>query len=252
MTERYGLGGQQSRRRSAPTDPNPRPARSTLGRVALAGPSTMLSPSREVASFTVAAASLTDPTAPVTVEEFKRYLNITQDDNDALLERMLGAALLNARGATDRELEPVPSLDTDPPTVIDLRVARCSTLIRVPDVRELTAITADGKTLDVSAVVLERHDNEPLGNPYVWMTLPAPAETLQLTGRFGFTTLPDDLADAIYQDAARRWRRRQAGWSDRVENSAEVGSKVLVYLRGLPADIRDVYLGYRAELPMVA
>lgn len=69
--------------------------------------------------------------------------------------------------------------------------------------------------------------------------------TVRLTGRFGFTTTPDDIKHAAVMLVARAWRGRQNGFSD-VIGVTDYGTAQIS--RAMPADVREVLNRYSKQM----
>lgn len=181
------------------------------------------------------------PTPLVTLETFKLYLDAKKDTNDELLQIILDGTFGQAKRATRRQLGPLPQAnDDDDPVTLEL--APESRYVRVPDAREITAVTATGP--DGSAVTdwtLLRHPDE--DSPAPTVDVGVCVYTISITGLFGFTALPDEFRDAIYAHAARNYYERAALYAD-LTASDEYGSAT--YLKKLPSRIRETYEAYMA------
>lgn len=177
------------------------------------------------------------------VATLRLYLNM---DDRTINDRLLGLILAATKGYcstyTGRQLDPLPALvsdGSDPPTLTDVAdpatVQRfpIDRLVRVPDAREITEVRVDGSITHGWSLVG--------GTPAPYLLLPwesRPRKVL-ITGRFGFTELPPELVDAIYVQAARNFKERDAGYADTVEIGPDGGA--VSYFRQLLPRVRATY-----------
>lgn len=188
--------------------------------------------------------------ASLSLEELKEHLDAELIGDDDLLERYLAAAFLQAQAPAPygcgRLLTPDPAPGADP-VVRTSRLRGSRRRVVVRDAREITAVTVD----DAAAaweVALERDDH------IVLIDLPdlaAPVGTAdgrlarrvcEVTGRFGFEAIPDNLRNAIYVLAARAVHERDAAYADQV--AIAEGAGVQSYYRQLPPATKLVFATY--------
>jgi hypothetical protein len=145
-----------------------------------------------------------------TLDELKEQVKVTRADNDDLLQRILNAAIALARIKTGRQLDKLPSSGSGDHT-IERRVAGGVRFIRIPDAREITTVTLDeDDPLEESDLAYHSQDGV-----IVAIGLPAHcATTCEVVGKFGFDPLPDDLFQAIVEEAASRYYDRTTGNAD--------------------------------------
>lgn len=138
-----------------------------------------------------------------------------------------------------RLFHPDPPPGDDPVTrTVRLDHAR---MIRVPDVRSLTAIDIDGASVDPNTVRLVGRDNEPAYHLY----LPAgvvSGEWMELTGHFGFQAPPEEVVQAVLTLAQRAYHERNARQADTVQDP-EGG--VYAYFRQIPPSVEQVRAYHR-------
>lgn len=168
----------------------------------------------------------------------KARLDITKNSSDVLLQSILDGALDFAAGETRRQFGELGGVG-DPPVTVD-RYPIDERLVRVPDARQVTAVTLDGTAITAWRLV----GRQPAGTtPYPWLRLDDRATGhLQITGLFGFAALPPALADAVYTHAARHYRERDALYGDTV---ALDDGQVVTFDRAMPARVRATYRAYR-------
>lgn len=155
---------------------------------------------------------------------------------------MLDLSLRSAEEAcarfTGRHLSPLPG------HVVSRRGE--GRVFKVPDARSAVASVA-GEPVDVELIAWPAEDS-----PAPWVRLPVdPAGALvQVTGDMGFETLPADLEDSIYVFAARRYRERDAGYSDSVDLGDGTAA---AYFRSMPANVRQTWEIYQLPaMPVVS
>lgn len=185
----------------------------------------------------------------LSLEALKRRLNHQELGNDDdKLRDYLAAAVEQAQAhppyGCGRLLIPDPPADAGPAAVRTLTMTGHS--IRIPDARELTEVLVDGVAAEyrplwrdghIVALTFARQSPMMLDVP----GLPA-QRTVQLTGRFGFSTIPANLADAIYLLAARYHYEEAAQYADQVEILE--GTAVQSYYRQLPPRTKLVFSTY--------
>jgi hypothetical protein len=193
----------------------------------------------------------------LSLEQLKRRLDITGNDKDDVLADDLAAAFYQAQAAppygTGRVLAPDPTRATDDPVV--RRVLSTRRRIRVPDAREITTVTLDGTAL-TTFEPLEKNGlivQLDIADDYGWTQrsawdcyqegAPFVRRTVVITGRFGFETIPEPLAGAIYVLAGRWHNERQAQYADQVEILE--GGAVQSYYRQLPPRVRLAFAEYQ-------
>lgn len=178
-------------------------------------------------SITVRPAPLDVQPWSLTLDGLKRRMDRELDQDDDKLRDYLAAAVAQmqkpAPNGCGRLLIPDPLDPLAAPVTRTVRVRRGRALI--PDASEITSVTVDGAP--VTYEVLEKD-----GYVVQISKLDTDATAAVVTGRFGFTTIPEDLADAIYTLAARMAYEEAAQYADQVEILE--GSAVQSYYRQLP------------------
>lgn len=190
---------------------------------------------------------------PLTVEMFKRYVNVESDRDDDVLRLRLNAALGVLGRHTRRRFDPWPALvevpvdpPTDPPTstlqdtaaavTFQRRVRNGSRFVRVPDVREITSVVVDGSEIETAEYwPAKAHESDPDDWPRPVIELARPGLVVDVTGRFGWVDFDDELQDAIYTVAAYRHYSAEAGMADAIR-SAEFGDRV--WLKQFPKSVQ--------------
>lgn len=177
---------------------------------------------------------------PLTLERLKRRLDREFDDDDDKLQEALDAAFLQAQAphpyGCGRLLVP-----TDAGVARTVKVRRGRAL--VPDASQIASVTVDGLTVTGYDVV------EKDGYVVMIKGLSRTAASAIVTGRFGFTGIPENLADAIYVLAARSSYEEAAQYADQVEILE--GTAVQSYYRQLPPRTKLVFATY-ALAPIMA
>lgn len=194
-------------------------------------------------------------TAPVqrlppglTVEDLRSYLRSgdvepgvpvvgSRETDDAFLMTLLSSAILRAQSHAGREFLPTPGVGD--PAVTRMAHPRGSTYVAVPDVRAIESITADGTLLTADQYELVGRRDQPAQGLRL---LGAGAQTVQITGHFGFAAPPDDVRLAILTMAARGFHDAQARLGDRV---VDPDGSVTSYFRQLPVEAKGVLDSYR-------
>ena len=178
--------------------------------------------------------------APLDVAAAAKYLGAGAPDTDfleQLREEVVGLApLLIGRNLT-------PPGTGDPDTDETITTGDWMRWVRVPDARAITTVVADDSELEAGV------DYDPIvhaaGGTIVHLVLRRrPARTVVITGKFGITPLPPELAGAFYAHAARNYREKDAGYADLVE-TADGGAQH--YFRQLPPRVRMVYQQFRVS-----
>jgi hypothetical protein len=173
-----------------------------------------------------------------TLEELKRQVNVDRADKEPLLEAKLQAAIEFARNQTGRQLDPLP--DGAGTHSLTRRVSGGRSIISVPDAREIVTVTIDGVEVEPAGFYSDR-------GLITDIELPVHTGSIcEISGKFGFDPLPDDLRQAIIEEAANRYYERETGNADSAA-SEEYGQ--LPYSRP-PGWARAVFKSYR--LPLVA
>lgn len=199
----------------------------------------------------------------LSLEDLKRRLDRTMDVDDDLLADDLAAAF-KAAGAPPpkgcgRELSPDPPRSTD--AAVTRTVLSTRRRVRIPDAREITAVTVDGTATTAYAtlerdgliVQLDLDDDGQWTDRWRGSDLQEGRATIRrtiaVTGRFGFAVLPDDLIGAIYVLAARWHYERDALFADQV--AVLEGTAVQSYYRQIPPRVALAFAAY-AIPPAVA
>lgn len=192
----------------------------------------------------------------LSLDELKRRLDRTLDvDDDLLADDLAGAyraAMAPPPKGCGRELTPDPPYATDDPVTRRLLTSRRR--FRIPDAREITALTVDGvattayETLARDGVVVQidldddgswterwRGSDVQEGRAYL-------RRVIVVEGRFGLDPLPDDLAGAIYTLAARWHYERSALYADQV--AILEGTAVQSYFRQVPPRVSLAFAAY--------
>lgn len=185
----------------------------------------------------------------VAIEDLRLAVNVGETFNPERLPQVLAGAESWIRGKVRRKLEPWPALvpidpPTDPPTYIDSAapvvhrvVVNGSRFVRVPDAREITRVTVDDVELAATDYELHAH-RYPADGPTTHLELlNRRGRVVEVTGRFGFAAIPDELREAILTLAARRVYEESIGLVDSV-NSDAYGARS--YVKRLPVAISMV------------
>lgn len=115
-------------------------------------------------------------------------------------------------------------------------------VMRVPDAREISAVTIGGVSIDPATVELVPWPDEDSPAPWIRLPVTPAGAVVTVAGRFGFLHLPADLEDSIYVFAARRYRERDAQYADAVD----IGDgQSAAYFRSMPANVRQTWEHYR-------
>lgn len=172
------------------------------------------------------------------------------DAND-VLNVMLNSAETFVERFCGRLFSPDPELvggeDVAPSIEKTVVVTPEDRLVRIPDLREVVSITLDGLALDSSAYRLGNYSQSSPAKQIELLqratpSLTRPETALVLKGRFGFNPTPADIIDAVLTIAARRYRERDAVFSDAVQTS---DGGLLSYFRSLPSNIQHILRSYK-------
>lgn len=182
---------------------------------------------------------------PVTPDlaALKSRLRLGRDAHDDELEGLLAGALSFAQGTrgTGRQLTALDDPDGNP-TVVRVR-ASDTTILRIPDAREVLSVTTSDHAPLTGWEIGTGHPNVTDPAPFLHLAS-ATSGTLLLTGRFGFHPTPDDIADAVLTLAARRFYELRTGVGDAIAAAGGGGDDV-IYSRALPATARAIFDSYR-------
>jgi hypothetical protein len=183
----------------------------------------------------------------VSVPELRSYLRAgevgpavagSRESDDSFLALLINGASRRAHAHTGRLFIPDPPGDLDPAVTRTVR-GHGRRRVRVPDVRELVSVDADGTLIAQDDYELRGHT----GQPAVIIAFGEPVRRVVLTGRFGFTTVPADVKLAVLAMAARGFHDAQARLGDRV---VDPDGGVTSYFRQLPIEAKAVLDSYRA------
>lgn len=202
----------------------------------------------------------------VQLSDLKAYLDLSKTTNDAVLQRILDGAEKFVQRYTRRRFAPTPSLDANGndtnAAVQKSFTTRGRAVIRIPDMRMTPApvVTLQGTTLNNNYYDFgddaTEYENEPVTQirlaPYQWqvamasfVTVPgltAQMHDLKITAKWGWYPPPDDIVDAILTIGARRYRERDASYSDTVQMP---DGAILSYFRQLPGSVQAILSNYR-------
>jgi hypothetical protein len=173
---------------------------------------------------------------PLTLDGLKRRMDRELDVDDDKLQDYLDAAFMQAQAPAPfgcgRLLTPDP-LDAGE-TTRSVPVTRGRALVQ--DASTLSAVTVDGNAVTGYTTLRK--------NGYIVQIsgLGDEATEAVLTGRFGFTGIPGNLADAIYVLAARMSYEEAAMYADNV--AILEGDAATVYYRQLPVRTKMVFATY--------
>jgi hypothetical protein len=196
-----------------------------------------------------------------TLAQLKAYLDLQLADaqRDVYLQSLLDGMTVRVERYTGRRFAPDPALVAgDPPTDTaapvtktlhperttgrDIWPSQYSRVVRIPDVREIDSVVLDGTTVDPDDYTLRGSDPLGLDPPYWQIKLESYGRELQITGRFGFWPVPDDVTDAFLTACARRYHERKASFADQVQ--AGDGS-LTNYFKQFPAFVLSTLNDYR-------
>jgi hypothetical protein len=172
----------------------------------------------------------------------EEYLDVSAQTNDSFLQRLLNSAEGEIERYCRRQFHPEPADPNGADVTKQVLVRAGSRDVRIPDCREASLVMyagvevlpITGASLFPAGYVLDT-SREPatvleLMAPFYW-----PAY-LQITGKFGWDPIPDELEDVTYALAARFYRERDAGYSDAVQTA----QGFLSYFRQLPPRLQMV------------
>jgi hypothetical protein len=149
-------------------------------------------------------------------------------DEDEFLTSALEGAVGYVGRRTVRQLTPVPPEDEDPPITLTtasspaVRV-KARRFLRVPDAREVTALTING--VAITEYELRRQPQPDSPAPVIDVldaALLVDRPAIEITGRFGFSPVPPELVDGVLALAAQRYQERNGNWGTQ-QRSDEFG-----------------------------
>lgn len=204
----------------------------------------------------------------VSLEEFRRSsgmghlpTKVKGEDADALMTLMLESAESFVSRYCGRLFHPEPALvsetvgegeevlvDTAEPIEKTVRITAQDRVIRVPDVREVGSVTLDGATLYEGDYDFGNYSDDSPSNQIELFRTATPMLTrvrapLTIKGRFGFKSVPADIRDAVMTIGARRYRERDANFSDAVQMA---DGSIQSYFRSLPSNIQLILRSYKS------
>lgn len=172
-------------------------------------------------------------------------------DEDLLNLFLDGAERFGERW-TGRTFSPDPPLvsgvDSGTPVTKTFSARNRTRLIRVPDLREATAVTMDG-----SAFVQNTNFYlDAYVEPAQFLELAVPftgsgAGVLEITGRWGSLAVDADVKEAVLVLAARGYARKDANFSDVLNTAA--GAQMF-WSANMPNEVKEVFQSLR--LPNLA
>ncbi len=168
---------------------------------------------------------------PLTLEGLKRRLDRELDTDDDKLQEYLDAAFMQAQAAWPHGCGRLLIPDSTPRT----RPVRRGRVI-IPDASQVTGVTVDATATSVYEVL--RKD----GYIIQITGLDSEASEAVIAGTFGFTSIPGNLADAIYVLAARMRYEEGAMYADNV--AVLEGEAANVYYRQLPLRTKLAFASY--------
>lgn len=187
-----------------------------------------------------------------TLEQLRNHLATKVGaEMDSVLSVMLESAESFVERYCGRRFSPDPELiegeDIAPSIEKTVIVTPQDRLVRIPDLREVVSITLGGMVLNPSAYKLGNYSaSSPTTQIELLQTavpsLTNPETELVIKGRFGFNPTPPDIVDAALTVAARRYRERDASWSDNLQLS-EGG--LLTYFKSLPGNTQLILRSYK-------
>jgi hypothetical protein len=208
--------------------------------------------------------------ASLSVDELKLRVDKKLSSDDPLLAAFLATALRTVQAPAPlgcgRVLlpDPEPQIEGDGEEAKDesepvVRVFRVRhQRVQIPDAREITKVTVDGVEVPpnvgapgedwwkgyevleqdglIVQITLPEHHWRYYGTEYDYMPSLRHRRhrrrQVEVTGRFGFAEIPEDMVEGIYSLAARAWYEREAQYADQV--AVAEGAPVQSYFRQLP------------------
>lgn len=170
-------------------------------------------------------------------------------EQGAFIDSLIGAASARIIKYTGRVFAPEPTADTSPPVTKTFTVR--GSYVRVPDLRSVTSVAYNGITLDPTyGYELWGADGEPSTHVKVLPGAVSPfggamRPTLAITGRWGFTAVPDDIKDACCLWVARRFKAKDANYADTVMQGVE--GAAFQYFNQIPVDVKMTLDAYRQQ-----
>jgi hypothetical protein len=198
------------------------------------------------------------PPRLATVNDLAAYLDIEdRAGKDALLSRYLVAAERLAERYARRRFSPglagVGDADVDYTLTL---TTFGKTQIRVPDLRAVTSMTHHGTFLDTDdwsvgygmsgvspATHIELYSTRPPDRYFGMVSRVGGHEPndLVITGRWGFSPVPEDIVHAVCLMASKQWRRRDQGYADVTVDETTSYFRVAQSIPGDAKVILDTY-----------
>jgi hypothetical protein len=172
-------------------------------------------------------------------------LSVMLESAESFVERYCGR-----RFSPDPDL--IEDADTAPSIEKSVVVTPADRLVRIPDVREVVSVTLGGLVLNPANYKLGNYSAASPAKQIELLQTAVPSftqpeTTLTFKGRFGFNPTPPDIVDAVLTIAARRYRERDASFSDAVQLS---DGGLLSYFRSLSSNTQVILRSYK--MPRVA
>jgi len=201
----------------------------------------------------------------ITVDQLVRHLGIGRDNiarvDSEVVETVIASAEQTVYMESGRHFYPEPALDandedTGPEVTKNFRMRRQGQRsVRLPDLREASAVTLDGAELTEGLDYdFDMTGDEPFQTLTLYWTSPhlaawAPLSfvmTLEITGRWGWLPAPDDIVEVTLQIAARKYWKKDAQFADQVEVSTTTGGNARDYRTGLTTEQIETLHRYRS------
>jgi hypothetical protein len=223
------------------------------GRYETAWPSDLVAVQEDISVQSAAGPGL------LSIDDLRAATDVTEaGDGNFDLEQIAAAVERFAARYTGRQLQPDPplvnGLDTAPPVVKRIVVGRAHhhpghhhhhangvRFIRVPDAREVTAVTIDAAAVAAGGWELRLSSISETATHLELLSY-AHGRVAEITGRFGFLEPPPDLYRAMLELAARRVYEQSAGLVDATQSSEWGGRQ---YVKRMPSPVREVFDSYR-------
>jgi hypothetical protein len=136
-----------------------------------------------------------------TLPDLKAHAQVVDNVDDAVLELALAAA--------QQQVEQWCRRSFDPPAEATRVYEPAGMVVRIDDAVTVDTVTVDGTTVEGWQVGPQTNPSS--GWPYTRLALPWPAYRLvEVTGTFGWPSVPDAVVQATVLQAARLAQRRNA------------------------------------------
>lgn len=164
-----------------------------------------------------------------TATDLRTFKRIEEAGDDAALTRDCAAASRAVDTACRRQFGQVDTAEARSYDV-EYDPSRGRWFAVIDDLQDLTNVEVLLDDVDVTVDVSWLPTNaDKIGRPYTRVVLPSSGTTVEITGLWGWTAVPDEVVEATLLQASRFTTRRDAPWG--IAGSPDMGSQVRLLAR---------------------